>query len=697
MKRILPVLLVALLVPGAILLLGRGGGDPEPIAIGPGAELEPAPSAARDAPEPARSEDPAIPAVVSVERRSEVPVIHGRLVDAAEGRPLARWPIHCREDDKHCRVAVTDPEGRFAMLPRPGERVELEIRVEQWRWVRPEGATLTAAQAKGLESVTLRLPAAPITGRLVAEGSGRIVPEVRLLLRRPWGREERVDVDSEGRFVTRGLWAEGAVRARSELEGLLSVPDPPTHRPGSSEPLELRASVGPIIPLALVAPPEVEIAAIEGRLQERQGAPDDFRSVRSAFRGGSSEWRSVRESLEPPLLWFPEDAWTDAFGKGERAVVRRRLEVRTSDGAWVGLAAVRAVQGLQDEPVEVRLLPAGDLDGIVLDEAGEPVSPVFLVLAIPPGRDIPASGFRIPPRLDAAPPVWIPPSSIDGPASVDEERRRQLLLPGVPPHASLALPYILASPVVRSEADGRFRFEHVFPRPYVLLAFPRRGRPHAVDVKIPEGAGTSLTVALGSVETPPLGRVHGTVIGRGLGPIPDPVVLLTRKGLERGAEDWLLRKSEHVMQHVALEPHEGGLRGEFFFTNLPVAKYRVEILHESPFTWDNLEWAVTAPAGPLEFVCHNDVPCEQIRVTARRAGGGKLGDPCWMVISGGSIPGAIRRYGFGDSGIEAILPHGSPFLARVGCPGHRETILHRADFEETDGILEASIVLEPRK
>ena len=311
----------------------------------------------------------------------EGPILTGRVLDAASGKPLAGAQVSPANDPG--RTVTTDEAGRFQLVAPASRRLALGVRAAGFL---PRRVTLGPAQLKTGRVPTVALePAARLHGRVV-DGTGRGLPEAVVVA------VPAADLTYRQFAPTDPV----AGRAASGADGSFTL-DP--LRPGAA--FEVRASRPGFFPAAATAaaPPAgapgralslalLPVRPLRGRVEDADRRP--LAGVEIELRLARRAGLSVPE-VEPGA---PADAGTrprsdDAgrFVVPEPPAAEVDLLARKPGFAPVRRHGLRLPPG--SGPVDVGTLvlrPGAELGGRIVDQRERPVAKarVFVVATLPP-------------------------------------------------------------------------------------------------------------------------------------------------------------------------------------------------------------------------------------------------------------------------------------------------------------------------
>ena len=612
MKKIPLAILVVLLVPLGLWwsLRDDGGGGSAVAAFDDAAgapeeaSLRPASSPSKmveSAPLPEAEIEEAVEGA-EVSTRAELPLLHGRVVDAASGRPVTGSRVYRREGSIRRFLAAVDDQGRFACLLDMPEEEPLVLNVRTPHgWERSAvGSIVNARQRTGEEEVVLQVRREP--GRLL---------ELVVLDQASKERLEGVKLGYHAAGAPSTIWAtsDAAGRIRSEEEvpfgrvrvvarerEWVKVADSrQVHRESATAPLKVAVFRGPVFPVAITAPfpNPVSRVTLAVRTAEIPLTSEATTSV---------EGRVVRG--DPDRVEFPLSA-------PEASVL---IEGTVEEGGWIGVVAAHS-RADHDVPMLVAMQRSGGISGSVDAPGLESLAGVRIMLLA-----------RAPPNENPEP---FSPYRLD-----------------VPALRSIGIRFRLASDVVVTDDEGRWEISNRRPGEYVLWAVADQvGHEAQQVVMIESGKTTSVRLALAD-PTPPLA---GTLSGRiscasrsggsseplnGARVREDGEVLVYRRArngprvtLRRvtpfvdDADVW--RHRSWITQSVPYAADMEGAATEFEFGPLPDAAYKLALDHLYCQVSDSMELTARPPASDLLLECHGAWTFVDLRLAVVDAGTGE--------------------------------------------------------------------------
>jgi hypothetical protein len=487
--------------------------------------------------------DSAAPATSAVRAPVETPASEANpdgaaAGDAAKPQGIASISVHLMRGEEVLGTTVTTEDGHFA-FPLV-DRGELTITVDErpnWQ-VLDVPRVLQPEQQSGDAEVILQarsLRSAPLTGIVLDARTREFLPRYMLRLEDEAGHRVQELTDDQGQFTTKLPLASGVVHVvpldherRGRPVPTLSI----EHDASAARPTlhEIRVESGPTFRLAVSPAKGPDPAALIARVRwptedgSRAGDFEPVRAVEPYAKPGEAPWVRL-----PPL--DPAIEATEA------------LEVRTSDGLWLGEGQVTAVLGVVTSQVDVKLMPFSSVSGVVTDSSGAPVR----------GADV---------SLEYV--------AVNG-------------KPG-------------GTRSSRSDRSGHYRLD--FTRPGAVTVRVKTIAYAAAETQLTLVSGEAAHADFVLEPLPVAGSIRGLVTSDTGKYEPDDVrVTLVNVGIPgprlRTRPQWETRLGKRV--------------GVFAFDGLPAGNYRVEIDEHDWFEWEPRALQATAPRDGLEFRAHDAV------------------------------------------------------------------------------------------
>lgn len=330
----------------------------------------------------------------------------------ASGKPVVGLTVKLRFATRVLHETTTASDGTFE-LPRPeGSNRTVEVLSDAWR-VSPTRIRLDQAQSEGVSQLKFqaeRLSTARVRGRVVDRATGEAVPGFLIRIRGPVGakataRSEDALTDLDGRFES-ALGYEAGV-----LEFAMLDCKPQKSKPASSADVSKIEREHSLTEAAAGAQQTIELAVgptytLEFDLPEGEQL-DDFYAVfpMRVLPELRDMHRSIAEDpnsgaalyyggmLKPALLEpraalrFGTTTWTRFASPIESSLQpqidsrEQMLYLRSLDGYWSGGAAVKSIQGIQQQPVAIELTKGGVIDVRIIDLEGRVVRSAWLQLS----------------------------------------------------------------------------------------------------------------------------------------------------------------------------------------------------------------------------------------------------------------------------------------------------------------------------
>ncbi|MCP3917733.1 MAG: sigma-70 family RNA polymerase sigma factor [bacterium] len=280
------------------------------------------------------------------------------------------------------------------------------------------GSSVDAAASPASEVARAPIPASPTTepaasdtatwrGRLVDERTGESVPRFQLVVGQG-DRKDELESDADGLFTTTTAFAAGALELRlndhpevarnTMLQIGASTLDRSSATSFAFDPAQAAVvhdvpiEVGPTYRLDLGKPPELALEDLVATVLAKDRTWRNYlRAVGSTpVRAGDRPWsrfgRSPRGTLENGPPWI--------------------LEVRSTDGLWLGRGEVDSIVGIYPGAVHVELESRGRVVGQVLDTGGAPVADVSVSVHAGDTREATKTDERGAYTIE-----WVPPAS----------------------------------------------------------------------------------------------------------------------------------------------------------------------------------------------------------------------------------------------------------------------------------------------
>ncbi len=344
--------------------------------------------AAEDAASPALS----APAEAAQAGAPRVPVtpdgLHGRVVDAATGAPLAGVAIERSFAGSIDHRSVSGSDGAFAFASRVTKHGSLSAVLAGWRF-EPSKVVLTKLAGDEVEFEGKLIQTAPLRGRLVDARTGEPVPRYPLAFEDVAGAEARVTTDDDGRFETAALEL-GGVKVRL-LEGgdELALEHGAQGAPAEHE---LAVQVGPTFFFDLDKPADVATQDLSVGLLDPAPIPswslmpdDDEAPAEPVFRidlgrdlPSSAAYYGCPRGPDIPLRTDGDPAWVrlppiDPDDWPMPEADGYRLLVFDEQGHRAGAGRAPALIGIQEQRIPIRIEPLCTLAGRVSDAQGQRV------------------------------------------------------------------------------------------------------------------------------------------------------------------------------------------------------------------------------------------------------------------------------------------------------------------------------------